>query len=284
MIELKGKPVADSVYSEIIEELQKWSSLNWSLPHLVVVLVGNDPASEVYVSHKEKACHRLNFKSTMVRLSANTSEMELQSVLQKLNHDESVDAVLLQLPLPSHLDAKAMTEYISPWKDADGLTQASLGALMAGQQKVTSCTPSGIIKILDFYKIELAKKKVVVVGRSLIVGLPLFHLLTQRNATVTLSHSKTENIQDHISQADISFIAIGKANFFKVTDFKKNSVVVDVGIHRIDNLLYGDVNPTHADKHLAALTPVPGGVGPMTIAMLMKNTLTLALTKRKCQS
>lgn len=280
MIELKGKPVADSVYTQITNQLTQFTEKKWAMPHLVVVLVGDDPASEVYVSHKEKACQKLNFKSTMVKLPATATESEVRQTLEKLNHDKSVDGVLLQLPLPSHLDSKKLTEVISPNKDADGLTQASLGALMAGQQKVASCTPAGIIKMLEFYKVNLLNKKVVVVGRSLIVGLPLFHLLLQKNATVTLCHSKTENIKQQLQDADVVFIAIGKPKFFKAQDFKKGAIVIDVGIHRLPEGLCGDVDGQSGSDHLAGLTPVPGGVGPMTIAMLMKNTMTLALENR----
>lgn len=280
MIELKGKPVADSIFTELSNQLPLFAEKGWQKPHLVVVLVGDDPASEVYVSHKEKACQKLNFKSTLIKLPAKSSEVDVKQALQKLNNDSTVDAILLQLPLPAHLDSKKLTEVISPKKDADGLTQASLGALMAGQQKVASCTPAGILQMLQFYKINLLNKKVVVIGRSLIVGLPLFHLLLQKNATVTLCHSKTENLKEQIKIADVVFVAIGKANFFKVSDFKKDAVVVDVGIHRLESGLCGDVDGQGASDHLAALTPVPGGVGPLTIAMLMKNTMTLALENR----
>ncbi|OFZ30459.1 MAG: bifunctional methylenetetrahydrofolate dehydrogenase/methenyltetrahydrofolate cyclohydrolase [Bdellovibrionales bacterium RIFCSPHIGHO2_01_FULL_40_29] len=281
MIELKGKPVAEAVYSDINKQLSTWSEKKWNSPHLAVVLVGDDPASSVYVSHKQKACERLNFKSTLICLPATASEAEVAGALQKLNLDSGVDAVLLQLPLPKHLDEKKLTEIIDPKKDADGLTQASLGALMAGQQKVASCTPAGIIEMMDHYKIQLTGKKVVVLGRSLIVGLPLFHLLIQKNATVTVCHSKTENLSNLIAQADIVFVAIGKAEFFKPTDFKKDAVVIDVGIHRRPEGLCGDVSSENAEGWLSARAPVPGGVGPMTIAMLMKNTMTLAQLHRQ---
>ncbi len=279
MTELKGKPVADAIYAEIAAQISAWNQKKWAAPHLAVVLVGGDPASEVYVSHKQKACEKLNFKSTLVRLPESSSESEIANVIQKLNADASVDAILMQLPLPSHLDGKKMTELIETQKDADGLTQASLGALVAGKQVVASCTPAGIIEILKFYKISFTNKKVAVLGRSLIVGLPLFHLLIQENATVTLCHSKTENLKSVLADMDVVFVAIGKPEFFKTTDFKKGTVVIDVGIHRMPGGLCGDVAAGPAD-HLAARTPVPGGVGPMTIAMLMKNTFTLANQKR----
>ena len=284
MLELKGKPVAEFIYSEISNQVAAWPQKKWKAPHLAVVLVGDDPASQVYVSHKQKACENLKYQSTLIRLATTSSQADIAGTLQKLNQDNSVDAILLQLPLPPHLDSKKLTELIRPDKDADGLTQASLGALMSGQQIVASCTPAGIMEILHYNKIGLGGKKVVVVGRSLIVGLPLFHLLIQAQATVTVCHSKTENTKEILSQADIVFVAIGKAQFFKASDFKKNATVIDVGIHRTEKGLCGDVDLSNADGHLFAATPVPGGVGPMTIAMLMKNTLTLASLHRESKS
>ncbi len=280
MTELKGKPVADAIYADITVQISSWNQKQWSTPHLAVLLVGSDPASEVYVSHKQKACEKLKYKSTIIRLSENSSEAEIATVLQKLNADKKIDAILMQLPLPSHLDSKKMTELIHPEKDADGLTQASLGALIAGKQIVASCTPAGIIEILKFYKIDLVNKKVAVIGRSLIVGLPLFHLLVQENATVTLCHSKTDNLKTVLADMDVVFVAIGKPEFFKSSDFKIGAVVIDVGIHRKPGGLCGDVTAGNSN-HLAARTPVPGGVGPMTIAMLMRNTLTLATKHRE---
>ncbi len=280
MIELKGKPVADFVYADITKKLQAWTEKKWPTPHLAVVLVGEDPASQVYVSHKQKACENLKIRSTMIRLAQDATHAQVAETLKKLNNDNFVDAILLQLPLPAHLNSTLLTEMISVNKDADGLTQASLGALMAGKQKVASCTPAGILEILRFYKIDIVNKKVVVVGRSLIVGLPLFHLLIQENATVTVCHSKTANLENILADADVVCVAIGKPQFFKPSDFKKGAVVIDVGIHRTELGLCGDV-ASDADEHLCARSPVPGGVGPMTIAMLMKNTLTLALQNRE---
>lgn len=281
MIELKGKPVAESLYQEIKNNLSHWVDQGWTVPHLAVVLVGEDPASQVYVSHKQKACEKLGFKSTLIRLPGDVSEEKLSKTLQDLNSDPSVDGILLQLPLPGHLDARKMTEKISFTKDVDGLTQAALGALMVKNHKVASCTPAGIIEMLKYYKINLEGKSAVVVGRSAIVGLPLFHLLSQLNATVTLCHSKTENLKQIIKSAEYVFVAIGKPYFFKARDFAQGATVVDVGIHRIDGKIIGDVDFTDADGHLQAMTPVPGGVGPMTIALLMKNTYILAKNKRE---
>ena len=257
MLQLKGKPVAESIYAGIRTRL---SALDFK-PHLAVLLVGDDPASQVYVSHKEKACADLGFKSTLIRLPTDTSEIKLIEKIVELNIDPGVHGILLQLPLPLHLDAKAMTNHISPSKDADSLTSYSLGLLMAGQQVVASCTPSGIMEILKFYKLNVARKNVLVIGRSLIVGMPLFHLLSQANATVTMAHSQTENLKDFVKNFDFVFVAVGKPHFLSAHDFKKDA---------------GDVDGAGGIGHLNALTPVPGGVGPMTIAILMQNTLTLA--------
>lgn len=281
MIELKGKPVADAVYAEISQQVSFWKEKKWDLPHLAVVVVGEDPASTVYVGNKQKACEKLNFKSTLIRLPANSTEQDVQLVLDKLNSDITVDAILMQLPLPKHLDSKKMIELIDPNKDADAMTQISLGKLISGQQIIASCTPAGIIEILRFYKIDLIGKKIAVLGRSLIVGLPLFHLLVQNNATVTLCHSKTENLKKIVAEMDIVFVAIGQPEFFKPTDFKNGAVVIDVGIHRTADGLCGDVASADSDNWLSARTPVPGGVGPMTIAMLMKNTMILARNHRQ---
>lgn len=273
MLELKGKPVAEQIYQKITS---KMSQNSHSKPHLTVVLVGDDPASQVYVQHKQKACEKLDFKSTLIRLPADTSEAQLTQTLQGLNSDQGVHGILLQLPLPAHLDAKKFTNMIAAEKDADALTTASLGKLVAHQQVVSSCTPAGIIEILKHYKIDVAGKNVLVIGRSQIVGLPLFHLLNQLNATVTLAHSKTSHLKKMVAEFDFVFVAVGKAQFLKATDFKKGAVVIDVGIHRLPGGLVGDVDPAGAESHLAALTPVPGGVGPMTIAMLMQNTYKLS--------
>ncbi len=281
MLQLKGKPVAESIYQRIESDLKKWAERGWSRPHLTVVLVGEDPASQVYVQHKQKACENLGFQSTLIKLPHSVSEIELEKKIKQLNSDSSVDAILMQLPLPAHMSAKKMSNLIAVHKDADALTSQSLGLLVTGQQAVASCTPSGIMEILKFYDLDVAHKNVLVVGRSLIVGFPLFHLLTQKNATVTLAHSKTQNIKLLLKEFDFVFVAIGQAQYFKATDFKKGAVVVDVGMHRLESGLVGDVHSEGAFGFLSALTPVPGGVGPTTIAMLMSNTYKLAEQNRK---
>ena len=272
MLQLKGKPVAETIYKRIAEQLPRQKVT----PHLAVVLVGDDPASEVYVAHKQKACEQLGIKSTLLRLPETTTEKDLSAKIQQLNTDSGVHAILLQLPLPVHLDAKKMSDLIRTEKDADGLTTASLGMLLAGRQKISSCTPAGIMELLKYYKLDVAGKRALVIGRSLIVGLPLFHLLTQAHATVTVAHSRTPDLHKLVKEFDFVFVAAGKPHLLKASDFKKDAVVVDVGMHRLNEGLIGDVDPAGAEGYLKALTPVPGGVGPMTIAMLMQNTFTLA--------
>lgn len=276
MLLLKGKPVAEQIYHEIRQRSQALVKA----PHLAVILVGNDPASEVYVDIKQRTCAEIGFKSSLYKFAADITEQELTKKIQELNSDSTVDAILLQLPLPPHLNARKMTNLISVQKDADGLTAQSLGLLVSAQAQVASCTPSGIMAMLRHYQLSVVGKKVLVIGRSLIVGTPLFHLLNQSNATVTLAHSKTTDLKDLVKNFDFVFVAAGQPHFLNATDFKKNAVVIDVGMHRRPEGLIGDVNPDGAEGHLSALTPVPGGVGPMTIVMLMYNTLILAEKNR----
>ncbi|AGH94852.1 bifunctional 5,10-methylenetetrahydrofolate dehydrogenase/5,10-methenyltetrahydrofolate cyclohydrolase [Pseudobdellovibrio exovorus] len=276
MLLLKGKPVAEQIYHDIRQRSQALVKA----PHLAVILVGNDPASEVYVGIKEKTCIDIGFKSSLYKLAANITEHELAKKIHELNTDTAVDAILLQLPLPAHLNARKLTNLIAVQKDADGLTAQSLGLLVSAQAQVASCTPSGIMAMLRYYQLSVAGKKVLVIGRSLIVGMPLFHLLNQSNATVTLAHSKTTGLKDLVKDFDFVFVAAGQPHFLKATDFKKNAVVIDVGMHRKTEGLIGDVDPDGAEGHLSAMTPVPGGVGPMTIVMLMYNTLILSEKNR----
>lgn len=278
---LSGAPVSQKIQAEIIAELSMWSAKKWAYPKLTVILVGDDPASQVYVSHKEKMCHTLGFVSEIKRLDRTISEAELIAEVNKLNNDDSVDAILVQLPLPKIMNERRVLESIQANKDADCLTETNLGRVLTGTGVVLPCTPSGVLEILKFYKKDLKGKNIAVVGRSLIVGIPLFHLLNKENATVTLFHSQSENLLEQIKKFDIVCIAIGKAHFFKAKDFKHDAIIVDVGIHRLENKLTGDVDFSDADLNLKAYTPVPGGVGPMTIAMLMKNTLSLAKEHRR---
>lgn len=272
---LDGKAVSLEVHNRLAREIK---SLDVK-PCLGVVLVGEDPASQVYVRNKIKTCEKVGIESVEVRLPADVTGEQLKAEIEKLNNDKKINAYLVQLPLPDHLDKDEVLSWIDPMKDADGLTVTNLGSLFAGRPTVVPCTPNGVMEVLKHYDIPLEGKKAVVVGRSQIVGLPMAHLLLMANATVTICHSRTQNLKQELSDADIVVVAAGKPKFLGADDFNKNSVVIDVGIHRITEgdktKLCGDVDFETAKQKVKALTPVPGGVGPMTIAMLLQNTLSL---------
>lgn len=283
MIVMDGKTVSASVRSQLKVRADEFKQKNGRSAHLVVVLVGQDPASEVYVQNKHKACLETGLHSTVIRKSSHFSETELRHLIQSLNQDPHVDAVLVQLPLPPHLSSDIVSEELSPQKDADGLSYGSLGRMLAGKSLVKPCTPSGIMTILNYYGISVAGKNAVVVGRSLIVGKPMLHLLTEAQATVTLCHSKTHNLSSFTKEAEIVVVATGQPRFLGEGDFNPESVIVDVGIHRSlqGAKLCGDVRFDELNGKVKALTPVPGGVGPMTITSLLQNTLLLAEFKSK---
>lgn len=273
---LDGKKVSAVIREQIAEQVKK---LNQP-PGLGVILVGEDPASQVYVRNKFKACEAVGMKSIEVKMPASISPEDLKSAINDMNENPEVTAYLVQLPLPKGFDTKEVTSWIAPHKDADGLTVESLGLLFAGTPKAIPCTPHGVMKILEHYNIPVEGKKAVVIGRSQIVGYPMAHLLVDANATVTICHSRTQDLYSHTREADIVVVAAGKPKFIGKDAFKKGAVVVDVGIHRMDNgKLCGDVDPEDLEGHVEALTPVPGGVGPMTITMLLQNTLNLAQGK-----
>jgi methylenetetrahydrofolate dehydrogenase (NADP+)/methenyltetrahydrofolate cyclohydrolase len=276
---LSGLAVSQKIQTEIKDELLIWAEKKWPQPKLSVVLVGDDPASQVYVGHKEKMCQNLGYLSEVIRLPKESTEDQIRSAIEGLNQDQAVDGILVQLPLPQAINERRILETISPDKDADCLTEKNLGKILTGQALVLPCTPSGIIEILKYYNINISGQNIAVIGRSLIVGLPLFHLLNKENATVTVFHSKSKQIKEQIKGFDIVCVGIGRPHHFSSSDFKAGAVVVDVGMHRLENKLIGDVDLTE-NNHLYAYTPVPGGVGPMTIAMLMKNTLNLASRRR----
>lgn len=281
MILLDGKAVAEFVREQLKTRVQAFTQAAGRAPHLAVVLVGEDKASQVYVKNKHLACQKIGMHSTVHALPSLISQTELETVLEKLNKDEGVDGILVQLPLPKGLKPERILEKLKPEKDADGLTYASLGYLWAGRPFVKPCTPSGVMRILEYYKIPVAGKSAVVVGRSNIVGKPMAHLLTEADATVTICHSKTPNMREVTSKADIVVVAAGKAGLLGRDDFRKGSVVIDVGMHGSGGgKLQGDVRFEELDGHVHAATPVPGGVGPMTIACLLENTMTLAEKRR----
>ncbi len=278
---LEGKVVSQARRAKIRADVEQFRKTVKRGPGLAVILVGEDPASHVYVANKLKACKEVGIESYEKRLPVDVSALQLKTIIQDLNESSLVDGILLQLPLPKHLDSDEAIGWISPLKDADCLTAENLGKLWSGKALTTPCTPWGVMVILEHYGIEVAGKKAVVVGRSNIVGKPMAHLLTSANATVTVCHSKTPNTREFTSQADIVVVAAGQPEFMGQGDFKEGAVVIDVGIHRkapVDgkSKLCGDVRLKELDGIISAGTPVPGGVGPMTITMLMENTLRLA--------
>lgn len=283
MIVLKGAPVSQKIQAEIESELSSWKAKGIALPHLSVILVGNDPASEIYVQRKQEMCKKLGFSSEVIKLDGKTTQDELKTIILGLNQNSKVDGILVQLPLPAHINARDVLESIDAGKDVDCLTEKNLGKLLTDRALIKPCTPSGIIEMFKFYGIDLRGKNIAVVGRSLIVGTPLMHLLLKENASVSIFHSKSENISQQLKNFDIVCVAVGRAKIFKYSQFKKDAVIIDVGMNRSIEGLSGDVQNDSAEtpNQLKAASPVPGGVGLMTIAMLMKNTLTLASLHRK---
>lgn len=239
---------------------------------LAVIQVGNDPASSVYVNNKKKACAYIGIRSLAYELAEETTEDELLALIDQLNKDDSVNGILVQLPVPAHIDEDKIIQAISPGKDVDGFHPENVGKLVIGEPGFVSCTPAGIIQLLKRSGIEIAGKNCVVIGRSNIVGKPMALLMLRENATVTVAHSKTQNLKEICKRADILIVAIGKPQFITADYVKEGAVVIDVGIHRDEhNKLCGDVKYEDVAPHTLAITPVPGGVGPMTIAMLMNN-------------
>ncbi len=270
---IDGKQLAQKRREEVklaVDELKT----KGIVPGLAVILVGEDPASQVYVRNKEKACQEVGFYSEVHRLPADTTQEDLLQLIDRLNNDDKIHGLLVQLPVPKHIDEKAVIHAISPRKDVDGFLPENLGSLLIGEPAFEPCTPKGCIDLIKETGIDIAGKKAVVVGRSNIVGKPVAMMLLRENATVTICHSKTKNLKEELLAADIVVAAIGRANFITGDMIKDGAVVVDVGINRLENgKMAGDVDRASLEGRDCWLTPVPGGVGPMTITMLMKNTL-----------
>ena len=270
---IDGKKISTDIKDEVKAKVAELKEQGIEVC-LAVVQVGNNPASCVYVNNKKKACEYVGFRSVSHELPEETTEAELLKLIDDLNNDDSVNGILVQLPLPKHMDENKVIDAISPYKDVDGFHLMNVGALSTGQKGFISCTPYGIIELLKRSNIEIEGKHCVIIGRSNIVGKPMGMLLLRENGTVTTVHSKTKNIKEITKQADILIAAIGKPRFVDDTYVKEGAVVIDVGINRDENnKLCGDVDFDKVEPIASAITPVPGGVGPMTIAMLMKNCL-----------
>ena len=271
---IDGKKLAESIQSEIAREVEQLKKEKAVTPGLAVILVGKNEASRIYVRNKEAACQRVGIFAEQHTLPDTTSEKDLLTLIRKLNQDPKIHGILVQLPLPKSLKEQTILEAILPEKDVDGFHAVNLGHLLLGRPTVVPCTPLGILKLIESIGISIEGKDAVIVGRSNIVGKPVALLLMQKNATVTVCHSKTQNLEDKIKRADIVVAAIGQTGFVKGAWIKKGAIVIDVGINRLTNgKLAGDVEFEEAKKNASFITPVPGGVGPMTIAMLLWNTL-----------
>lgn len=273
---IDGKAVSAAVRAKIAEETAELKKQG-VVPGLAVVIVGDDPASRVYVNNKKKACAEVGFLSEEYALPAETTQEELLELVEKLNHRDDINGILVQLPLPKHLDEKAVIEAISPAKDVDAFHPSNVGRIMIGDYHFLPCTPAGVMELIDSCGIEICGKRAVVVGRSNIVGKPMSMLLLHRHATVTICHSRTKDLPAVCKEADILVAAVGRAKMITADYVKEGAVVIDVGMNRDENnKLCGDVDFASVEPVAGAITPVPGGVGPMTIAMLMRNTLTAA--------
>ena len=284
MIILDGKKCSNDIKNEIKDEVDKMKAKGEKVPHLAAVLVGNDGASLTYVGSKVRACERVGFKSTLVKLSSNISELELLEKIEELNQDDDIDGFIVQLPLPPQIDTQKVLMQVDPQKDVDGFHPTNFGKMALDMTTFIPATPFGILELLERYNVDTKGKHTVVIGRSHIVGRPMSILMGRKgwpgNSTVTLTHSHTKNITQIISQADIVISALGIPNFLKAEMVRDDAVVIDVGITRVPDenakkgyIITGDVDYENVSKKASFITPVPGGVGPMTIAMLLKNTL-----------
>ena len=268
---IDGKLISQQIKDELKEEVAQFKAEGIDIC-LAVIQVGNDPASSVYVRNKKKACAYIGVESRSYELPEETSEEELIKLVEELNVDESVNGILVQLPVPDHIDEDKIIRTISPDKDVDGFHPVSVGRLWIGEKGFLSCTPAGIIQLLKRSNISIEGKECVIIGRSNIVGKPMAALLLRENGTVTVAHSRTKDLKEVAKRADILIVAIGKERFITSEYVKEGAVVIDVGMHRDEaNHLCGDVDFADVEPHSSAITPVPGGVGPMTIAMLMNN-------------
>lgn len=274
---IDGKKISAAVRAEIAEETKKFIEGHGFAPGLTVIIVGQDPASQVYVRNKKRACEEVGFASRVIEMPENTTEKELLSVIDGLVKDDMVHGILVQLPLPKHISEDAVLRAIPPHKDVDAFHAENVGKIMIGDFEFLPCTPAGVMELLKYEGVDPAGKECVVVGRSNIVGKPMAMLLLHSNGTVTICHSRTKNLAEVTRRADILVVAVGRANFITADMVKEGAVVIDVGMNRnAEGKLCGDVDFAAVESVASMITPVPGGVGPMTITMLLKNTLTAA--------
>lgn len=271
---INGKEISLKIKDKIKEDISIIKRNNKRIPKLAVIIVGEDPASKTYVKNKEKACKYVGMDSEIICFPESVEESILLEKINVSNNDNNVDGILVQLPLPKHISTQIVINSINPRKDVDGFHPENISKLFLGEKGFIPCTPKGVVTLLDYINYDLTGKNVVIVGRSNIVGKPLSLLCLQRNATVTIAHSKSENLKEICKKADVLITAIGKAKFFNSEYIKENAIVIDVGINRDENnKLCGDVDFEDVYKKVSAITPVPGGVGPMTIASLLSNTM-----------
>lgn len=279
---LDGKKTSSQIKEEIKEELKGIKEKVGKVPGLAIVLVGENPASKIYVNSKIKGCTELGFESFAHYLPENVTEEELLNVIRELNEDEKVDGILVQLPLPKHIDEKKVVDTIAFSKDVDGFKPENMGLLFLGDKNsIKPCTPSGIVELFKRYELEVEGKDVVIIGRSNIVGKPMAGFFINEGATVTICNSKTKNLADKLKEADIIVAAMGVAKFVKADMVKDGAIIIDVGINRTEEGLFGDVDFENVAPKCKWITPVPGGVGPMTVAMLFKNTLSAFKRNKK---
>ena len=277
---ISGKAMSEEIRSEIKQRTEKLKREKGIVPGLAVILVGNDPASEIYVKNKGKGCEEVGFHSETIRMPENTGENELISLIRKLNQDPAIHGILVQLPLPRQIRENIVLAEIAPEKDVDGFHLLNVGSLMTGNEGVIACTPKGALKMIKSTGVDLNGKEAVVIGRSNIVGKPMAMLLLHENCTVTVCHSKTVDLAAHSRNADILVAAVGKSKFITADMIKPGAIVIDVGINRVDGKVTGDVDFENVSEVAGWITPVPGGVGKMTISMLLENTLEAA--ERSC--
>lgn len=278
---LDGKETSKQIKLELKEQIKALKETYNKVPTIAIVVVGNNPASEIYVRNKIKAASFVGMNHELVKLEETVSMEELLNEVDRLNNDNNVSGIIVQLPLPKHLDEQLVINHINNEKDADGFGLLNKGRLFSGLPCLKPATPYGVMYLLEHYNIDLEGKRAVVIGRSNIVGKPMALMLLEKNATVTIAHSRTKDLKELTKEADILVVAIGKAKFVTEDMVKDGAVIVDVGINRIDGVLYGDVDFENVEKKASFITPVPGGVGPLTIAMLLKNTVNAFINQNK---